>query len=138
MDAVLIHLVLVVWGWVSERRKEDTMKKALAAIVVAVLLAISASSAFAGGGRLAVRVRGDGRAVVTWGTYRSTTSRHVDLPWGHSVRVGSGFEMVTVSGQRESGGPGKIVCKVLHGGVVVARDVASGPYAVCNTYTGAG
>ena len=32
--------------------------------------------------------------------------------------------MVTVSGQRESGGPGKIVSKVLHGGIVVARGVA--------------
>jgi hypothetical protein len=118
--------------------EEDTMKKALAAMVVAVLLAISASSALAGGGGWAVRVKGGGRALVTWGTYRSTTQSHVDLPWGHRVRVGSGFEMVTVTGQRESGGPGRIVCKILHGGVVVARDVASGPYAVCNTYTGAG
>ena len=114
------------------------MKKALAAMVVAVLLAISASSALAGGGGWAVRVKGGGSALVTWGTYRSTTSSHVDLPWGHSVRVGSGFEMVTVIGQRESGGPGRIVCKILHGGVVVARDVASGPNAVCRTYTGAG
>ena len=114
------------------------MKKALAAMVVAVLLAISASSALAGGGGWAVRVKGGGTALVTWGTYRSTTQSHVDLPWGHSVRIGSGFEMVTVTGQRESGGPGRIVCKILHGGVVVTRDVATGPYAVCRTYTGAG
>ena len=114
------------------------MKKALAAMVVAVLLAISASSALAGGGGWAVRVKGGGMAMVTWGTFRGTSTVHVDLPWGHSVRVDSAFEMVTVAGQRESGGPGKIVCKVLHGGVVVARDVARGPYAVCNAYTGAG
>jgi len=82
------------------------MKKALAAMVIAVLLAISASSALAGGGGWAVRVKGGGSALVTWGTYRSTTQAHVDLPWGHSVRIGSGFEMVTVTGQRESGGPG--------------------------------
>ena len=112
------------------------MKKALAAMVIAVLLAISASSALAGGGGWAVRVKGGGSALVTWGTYRSTTQSHVDLPWGHSVRVGSGFEMVTVTGQRESGGPGKIVCKVLHGGVVVARTVGRGPYAVCQTSAG--
>ena len=111
------------------------MKKVLAAMVVAVLLAISASSALAGGG-WAVRVKGGGSALVTWGTFRSTTSRHVDLPWRHRVRVDSGFEIVTVSGQRESGGPGKIVCTVLHGGVVVARDVARGPYAVCQTSAG--
>jgi len=116
--------------------EEDTMKKALAAMVVAVLLAISASSALAGGGGWAVRVKGGGSALVTWGTYRSTTSRHVELPWGHSVRV-SGFEMVTVMGQRESDGPGRIVCKILHNGVVVTRDVATGPHAVCRTYTGA-
>ena len=114
------------------------MKKALAAMVVAALLAISASSALAGGGGWAVRVKGGGSALVTWGTFRSTSSRHVDLPWRHSVRVDSGFEMVTISGQRESGGPGKIVCTVLHGGVVVARDVARGPYALCTTYAGAG
>ena len=113
------------------------MKKAVAAMVVAVLLAISASSALAGGGGWAVRVKGGGSALVTWGTYRSTTSRHVDLPWGHSVPV-SGFEMVTISGQRESGGPGRIVCTILHGGVVMARDVASGPNAVCTTSVGAG
>jgi hypothetical protein len=113
------------------------MKKALAAMVVAVLLAISASSALAGGGGWAVRVKGGGGAMVTWGTWGSTSTSHVDLPWRRSVRV-SGFEVVTVTGQRESGGPGKIVCKVLHGGVVVVRDVASGPYAVCTAYTGAG
>lgn len=111
------------------------MKKALAAMVVAVLLAISASSALAGGGGWAVRVKGGGGAVVTWGTFRSTSTRHVDLPWRHSVRVG-GFDVVTVSGQRESGGPGRIVCTVLHGGVVVARDVASGPYALCTASKG--
>jgi len=83
------------------------MKKALAAMVVAVLLAISASSALAGGGGWAVRVKGGGRALVTWGTYRSTTQGHVDLPWGHSVRVGSGFEMVTVTGQRERADPAR-------------------------------
>ena len=112
------------------------MKKALAAMVVAVLLAISASSALAGGGGWAVRVKGGGSALVTWGTYRSTTSSHVDLPWGHSVRV-SGFEMVTVIGQRDSDGPVMIVCKILHNGVFVTRDVATGPHAVCRTYTGA-
>jgi opacity protein-like surface antigen len=114
------------------------MKKAVAAMVVAVLLAISASSALAGGGGWAVRVKGGGRALVTWGTFRSTSSSHVDLPWRHSVRIGSGFEMVTISGQRESGGPGRIVCTILHGGVVMARDVASGPNAVCTTSVGAG
>jgi opacity protein-like surface antigen len=108
------------------------MKKALAAMVVAVLLAISASSALAGGGGWAVRVKGGGSALVTWGTFRSTSTRHVDLPWRRSVRV-DGFEVVTINGQRESGGPGKIVCTVLHGGVVVARDVDRGPYAVCVT-----
>ena len=112
------------------------MKKALAAMVVAVLLAISASSALAGGGGWAVRVKGNGRALVTWGTWASTSQRHVDLPWRRSVPVDSGFGLVTIAGQRESGGPGKIVCAVLHGGVVVARDVARGPYAVCQTATG--
>jgi hypothetical protein len=111
------------------------MKKALAAMVVAVLLAISASSALAGGGGWAVRVKGNGRAVVTWGTWRGTSTVHVDLPWRHSVRVG-GFDVVTVAGQRESGGPGKIVCAVLHGGVVVARTVGRGPYAACQTSAG--
>jgi opacity protein-like surface antigen len=111
------------------------MKKALAAMVVAVLLAISASSALAGGGGWAVRVKGGGSAMVTWGTWRSTSTRHVDLPWGHSVHV-DGFEVVTVGGQRDSGGPGKIVCTVLHGGVVVARGVGRGPYAVCHADAG--
>ena len=111
------------------------MKKALAAMVVAVLLAISASSALAGGGGWAVRVKGNGSAVVTWGTWRGTSTVHVDLPWQHSVRV-SGFEVVYIAGQRESGGPGKIVCAILHGGVVVARSVARGPYAACQTSTG--
>lgn len=106
------------------------MKKALAAMVVAVLLAISASSALAGGGGWAVRVKGGGRALVTWGTWGGTSTVRVDLPWRHSVHVG-GFEVVTITGQRESGGPGKIVCTVLHGGVVVARGVGRGPYAVC-------
>jgi len=108
------------------------MKKALVAMVVAVLLAISASSALAGGGGWAVRVKGGGRALVTWGTWRGTSQVRVDLPWRHSVRVGA-FDVVTVAGQRESGGPGKIVCAVLHGGVVVAREVGRGPYAACQT-----
>jgi hypothetical protein len=108
------------------------MKKALAATVVAVLLAISAPSALAGGGGWAVRVTGAGRALVTWGTWAGTTQAHVGLPWRHSVRV-SGFSVVTVNGQRENGGPGKIVCAVLHGGVVVARSVGRGPYAACQT-----
>jgi hypothetical protein len=111
------------------------MKKALAAMVVAVLLAIPASSALAGGGGWAVRVKGGGRALVTWGTWSGTSTVHVDLPWRHSVRV-SGFAVVTIAGQRESGGPGKIVCTVLHGGVVVARTVGSGPYATCQTSAG--
>jgi hypothetical protein len=111
------------------------MKKALAAMVVAVLLAISASSAVAGGGGWAVRVKGGGRALVNWGTWAGTTQRHVDLPWRHRVPV-SGFQVVFIGGQRESGGPGKIVCTVLHGGVVVARDVARGPYAACQTSAG--
>ncbi len=110
------------------------MKKALAAMVVAVLLAIPASSALAGGGGWAVRVKGGGRALVTWGTW-SGTSTHVNLPWRRSVRV-SGFAVVTIAGQRESGGPGKIVCTVLHGGVVVARTVGSGPFATCQTSAG--
>jgi hypothetical protein len=112
------------------------MKKALAAMVVAILLAISASSALAGGGGWAVRVKGGGSALVTWGTWDSTSKRHVDLPWRHRVRVDSGFGLVIITGQRESGGPGKIVCTVLHGGVVVARDVGRGPYAVCQTDMG--
>lgn len=112
------------------------MKKALAATVVGVLLALSASSALAGGGGWAVRVKGGGRAHVTWGTFRSTNELRVGLPWRHGVRAGSGFDVVTVSGQRESGGPGRIVCKVLHGGVVVAVDVARGPYAVCTASRG--
>jgi hypothetical protein len=111
------------------------MKKALAAMVVAVLLAISASSAFAGGGRWSVRVRGDGRARVTWGTWAGTSERHVSLPWRHGVPV-SGFQVVTVAGQRERGGPGKIVCEVLHGARVVARTVGRGPYAACQTSAG--
>jgi len=115
--------------------EEDTMKKALAAMVVAVLLAISASSALAGGGRWAVRVKGGGPALVTWGTWAGTTQRHVVLPWRHGVRVDS-FDVVTVAGQRERGGPGKIVCEVLHGGRVVARTVGRGPYAVCQTSAG--
>lgn len=126
---------LWVWGWLASEGKEDTMKKALAAMVVAVLLAISASSALAGGGGWAVRVKGGGRALVTWGTWSGTSTVHVDLPWRHSVRV-SGFAVVTIAGQRESGGPGKIVCTVLHGGVVVARTVGSGPYATCQTSAG--
>jgi hypothetical protein len=116
--------------------EEETMKKALAAMVVAVLLVISASSALAGGGGWAVRVKGGGGALVTWGTWASTSQRHVDLPWRHSVRVDGGFQVVTIAGQRESGGPGKIVCTVLHGGVVVARNVGRGPYAVCQTSAG--
>ena len=112
------------------------MKKALAAMVVAVLLAISASSALAGGGGWAVRVKGGGRALITWGTWAGTSQLHAALPWRHRVPV-SGYQVVTVAGQRESG-TGKIVCAVLHGGVVVARDVARGPYAVCRAYTGAG
>ena len=111
------------------------MKKALAATVVAVLLAISASSAFAGGGGWSVRVRGDGRAVVTYGTWAGTTERHVTLPWRHGVPV-SGFAVVTVEGHRERGGPGTIVCEVLHGTRVVARTAARGPYAVCQTSAG--
>lgn len=111
------------------------MKKALAAMVVAGLLAISASSAHAGSGGWAVRVTGGGRALVTWGTWRSTSQVHVGLPWRHSVPVG-GFDVVTIAGQRESGGPGKIVCTVLHGGVVVARGVGRGPFAVCQTSAG--
>ena len=111
------------------------MKKALAAMVVAVLLAISASSALAGGGGWAVRVKGGGRAEVTWGTWRGTSTVRVSLPWRHSVRVGA-FDVVTVAGQRERGGPGKIVCEVLHGGNVVARTVGHGPYAVCQTSAG--
>lgn len=114
---------------------EDTMKKALAAMVVVALLAISASSAFAVGGRWAVRVKGDGRAVVTWGTWAGTSESHVVLPWRHGVPV-SGFQVVTVAGQRERGGSGRIVCEVLHGGVVVARTVGHGPYAVCQTSAG--
>lgn len=123
--------------WVGEGAEgnEDTMKKALAAMVVVALLAISASSAFAGGGRWAVRVKGGGRAVVTWGTWAGTTESHVVLPWRHRVRV-SGFQVVTVAGQRESGGPGRIVCEVLHGGRVVARTVGRGPHAVCQTSAG--
>jgi hypothetical protein len=135
MDAVLTHLAFGVVVGSRAEGKEDTMKKALAAMVVAVLLAISASSALAGGGGWAVRVKGNGRAVVTWGTWRGTSTVHVDLPWRHSVRVG-GFDVVTVAGQRESGGPGKIVCAVLHGGVVVARTVGRGPYAACQTSAG--
>ena len=100
------------------------MKKALAAMVVAALLAISASSALAGGGGWAVRVKGGGRAEVTWGTWRGTSTVHVALPWRHGVRVGA-FDVVTVAGARESGGTGKIVCAVLHGGVVVARQVGA-------------
>jgi hypothetical protein len=111
------------------------MKKALAAMVVAVLLAISASSALAGGGGWAVRVKGGGRALVTWGTWAGTTQVHVTLPWRHGVRVDA-FDVVTVAGQRERGGPGKIVCEVLHGGRVVARTVGHGPYAVCQTSAG--
>ena len=111
------------------------MKKVLAAMVVAVLLAISASSALAGGGGWAVRVKGGGRALVTWGTWGGTSTLHVDLPWRHSVPVG-GFDVVTIAGQRERGGPGKIVCEVLHGGVVVARTAGHGPYAVCQTSAG--
>jgi len=111
------------------------MKKALAAMVVVALLAISASSAFAVGGRWAVRVKGDGRAVVTWGTWAGTSESHVVLPWRHGVPV-SGFQVVTVAGQRERGGSGRIVCEVLHGGVVVARTVGHGPYAVCQTSAG--
>jgi len=114
---------------------EDTMKKALAAMVVVALLAISASSAFAVGGRWAVRVKGDGRAVVTWGTWAGTSESHVVLPWRHGVPV-SGFQVVTVAGQRERGGPGRIVCEVLHGGRVVAHTVGHGPYAVCQTSAG--
>jgi hypothetical protein len=121
-------------AWRAEE-EEDTMKKALAAMVVALLLAISASSALAGGGGWAVRVKGGGPALVTWGTWAGTTQRHVVLPWRHSVRV-SGFNVVTVAGQRERGGPGKIVCEVLHGGRVVARTVGHGPYAVCQTSAG--
>lgn len=111
------------------------MKKALAAMVVAVLLTISASSALAGGGGWAVRVKGGGRALVTWGTWAATSQVHVSLPWRHRVPV-SGYQVVTVAGQRERGGPGKIVCEVLHGGVVVARNVGRGPYAVCQTSAG--
>jgi hypothetical protein len=130
MDAVLSDVPL----WVGSRAegKEDTMKKALAAMFVAALLAISASSALAGGSGWAVRVSGGGRAEVTWGTWRGTSTVHVALPWRHSVRVGA-FDVVTVAGARESGGTGKIVCAVLHGGVVVARQVGRGPYAVCQT-----
>ena len=111
------------------------MKKALAAMVVAVLLAIPASSALAGGGGWAVRVKGGGRALVTWGTWAGTTESHVALPWRHRDPV-SGFQVVTVAGQRESGGTGKIVCEVLHGGRVVARTVGRGPHAVCQTSAG--
>ncbi|HET7929407.1 MAG TPA: hypothetical protein VFM40_07635 [Actinomycetota bacterium] len=112
------------------------MKRALAALVVAALLAISASSALAGGGRWAVRVRGsDARAVVTYGTWAGTTEVHVTLPWRHRVPV-SGFQVVTVEGHRERGGPGKIVCEILHGTRVVARTVGRGPYAVCQTSAG--
>jgi hypothetical protein len=116
-------------------RNEDTMKKALAAMVVVALLAISASSALAGGGGWAVRVKGGGRALITWGTWAGTSQRHAALPWRHSVPV-SGYQVVTVAGQRESGGTGRIVCEVLHGGRVVARDVASGRFAVCQTSAG--
>jgi hypothetical protein len=121
-------------AWRAEE-EEDTMKKALAAMVVAALLAISASSALAGGGGWAVRVKGGGRALVTWGTWAGTTQNHVTLPWRHGVRVDA-FDVVTVAGQRERGGPGKIVCEVLHGGRVVARTVGRGPYAVCQTSAG--
>ena len=110
------------------------MKKVLAAMVVAVLLAISASSALAGGGGWAVRVKGGGRALITWGTWAGTSQLHATLPWRHRVRV-SGYQVVTVAAQRESG-TGRIVCAVLHNGVVVARDVARGPYAVCQTSAG--
>jgi hypothetical protein len=110
------------------------MKKVLAAMVVAVLLAISASSALAGGGRWAVRVTGSGRALITWGTWAGTSQLHAALPWRHGVPV-SGYQVVTVAGPRESG-TGKIVCAVLHNGVVVARDVARGRYAVCQTSAG--
>jgi hypothetical protein len=110
------------------------MKKVLAAMVVAVLLAISASSALAGGGTWAVRVKGSGRALITWGTWAGTSQLHAALPWRHGVPV-SGYQVVTVAGQRESG-TGKIVCAVLHNGVVVARDVARGRYAVCQTSAG--
>jgi hypothetical protein len=57
------------------------------------------------------------------------------LPASARARV-DGFEVVTIVGQRDSGGPGKIVCTVLHGGVVVARGVGRGPYAVCHADAG--
>jgi hypothetical protein len=108
------------------------MKRLIVTAILVALFASAVPSAQAGGGSWAVKVDGtSGRAMVTWGNIGATHQATVSLPWRHRVPVDGSFDVVTIVGQRQSGGTGRIVCLVLHNGVIVQRARSSGPYAVC-------
>jgi hypothetical protein len=105
------------------------MKRFSVILTSAVLVIALASPAFAG---WSVRVKGPGRAHLTWGNIESTNQATRALPWRHRVRVQRDFDVVSVLAQRTSGGSGTIRCQVVHNGNVVSRSRASGPYAICS------
>jgi len=109
------------------------LRRVLLSGTAAALLASSAPSAAVASGVWAVRVIGPGqRALVTWGTIGASHQATVSLNWRRRVRVDPDFDVVSLIAQRKAGGPGRILCQILHNGAVVKRASARGPYAVCS------
>jgi hypothetical protein len=78
-------------------------------------------------------VEGEGRANVTYGSINSTSQKTVNLPWEQTQTLDGTFDVASLLAQRESGGRGKIQCRIENtSGEVLSESEASGPYAVCN------
>jgi hypothetical protein len=75
------------------------------------------------------KIRGPGRAVVTWlhGDF-SMQESDAALPWSMTIKQGSG-PVRGVSAQRKSEASGAIECDVLQGGHVIANSTSTGPQA---------
>ena len=130
-----MHLVLVGVGWVSERRERGHDEEGTSSDGRCGTAGDFSIVSTRGRGGWAVRVKA---AAVHWspgGPGAGTSTVHVDLPWRHSVRV-SGSRRGDHRRSARERRTGKIACMVLHGGVVVARTVWSGPYATCQTSAG--
>lgn len=78
-------------------------------------------------------VEGEGKAQVTYGSINSTSQKTVKLPWEYTQTLNGTFDVATLLAQRQSGGAGKIDCRIENtAGKVLGKSEASGAYAICN------
>jgi hypothetical protein len=82
-------------------------------------------------------VKGDGKAMVTYGSISSTSQETVRLPWRKTIEIDGTFDVATLVAQRKGGDAGSIECRIETAtGKVIKRSTAQGAYAVCDVSAG--